>query len=133
MKCYKCGVDKSEADFPFMNKAKNERNVVCKECQREYKRKHYYKKKEEHYARNRKMYAKLREYVDSQKDKCIICGEEEKVCLDFHHVKGGKKEAIANLVRGGSLRKLKEEIEKCVILCANCHRKVHGGVVKLVS
>lgn len=31
----------------------------------------------------------------------------------------------------GSLLKVEEEINKCIILCANCHRKLHAGIIKL--
>ena len=57
--------------------------------------------------------------------KCVRCGESFPECLDFHH-KGKKDNLVTVLVnRGCSIEKIKEEMSKCEILCANCHRKEH--------
>ena len=42
--------------------------------------------------------------------------------LDFDHVRGIKKAGINQLVRNGTMNQLLEEIPKCEIVCANCHR-----------
>ena len=90
----------------------------------------YLKNKEAHYERNKKNEEKIREYVISQKKPCIICSESEKACIDFHHL--SNKDINVSLVhKYGSLKKAKNEIEKCVCLCANCHRKVHAGIIDL--
>lgn len=60
--------------------------------------------------------------------KCIKCGENHPACLEFHHRNPEEKEMnISHYSRGGwlSRRKLLEEVEKCDVLCANCHRKEH--------
>lgn len=57
--------------------------------------------------------------------KCQICGESHLSCLDFHHSNPIKKELnISNFSRY-SFKLIKKEIEKCIVLCANCHRKFH--------
>lgn len=61
---------------------------------------------------------------------CSRCPESDPVCLDFHHLDPDKKEAtLSHIVGRGSWSKehVQREIEKCIILCANCHRKEHGG------
>lgn len=45
-------------------------------------------------------------------------------CLDFHHLKD-KEFNISNEIRNLSIENLKKEINKCVVLCSNCHRKLH--------
>ena len=57
---------------------------------------------------------------------CSICGYNKCAsALDFHH-KGDKEFSIAHMVNSNwSLKKIIEEIDKCVILCANCHRELH--------
>lgn len=62
---------------------------------------------------------------------CAICGEKETVCLEFHHKDANKKDMSVAEMRSHSFEKILEEIDKCVILCANCHRKVHAGLVQL--
>jgi len=129
--CSKCNNSKDDDRFPFKNKSENKRSSVCKECQREYKNKHYSLNKESHYKRNKATTAKLRSYANSVKHTgCVVCGENDVCCLDFHHTKDKTKE-VAVIVNLGSMIKLKSEVEKCVVLCSNCHRKLHAGRFKL--
>lgn len=52
---------------------------------------------------------------------CSVCGYKNMgVALDFHHVIGEKFDAVANLTHGPR-EILKEEMRKCIVLCANCH------------
>ena len=58
--------------------------------------------------------------------KCKVCGENHPATLDFHHVDPNEKEhSIDRLVRNRSWKTIERELEKCVVLCANCHRKHH--------
>lgn len=56
---------------------------------------------------------------------CIDCGEEDPIVLDFDHVDPSTKhKGISELKYGQcSLRLLRHEIAKCVVRCANCHRR----------
>lgn len=56
---------------------------------------------------------------------CSRCIESDYRCLDFHHKdRTTKTAAVSQMVNEGkSLKSIKKEIEKCIILCANCHRK----------
>lgn len=58
---------------------------------------------------------------------CVRCGEDDPACLDFHHRDPAAKELHIGRVAGAgwSLARIKAEIEKCDVLCANCHRKLH--------
>jgi hypothetical protein len=57
---------------------------------------------------------------------CRRCGEADGCCLDFHHVGDQKEDAINKLVRDGySVAAIRTEMDRCVVLCANCHRKQH--------
>jgi len=58
---------------------------------------------------------------------CIRCGEDTIVCLDFHHLDPTKKEmCIARAVnRGWSKERILREANKCLVLCKNCHAKIH--------
>ncbi len=73
--------------------------------------------------------ARLRSWVSEQKAEtgCERCGEANPACLDFHHRNPDDKEmAVGDMVTHGHGReRLSEEIAKCVVLCANCHRKEH--------
>jgi hypothetical protein len=57
---------------------------------------------------------------------CTVCGENHPATLDFHHVvRSPENKKVHRLVGNGSYKKAIEEIKKCVVLCANCHRKHH--------
>jgi hypothetical protein len=58
---------------------------------------------------------------------CIICGENHPAALDFHHKKPQKTDKKVNdLVSDGHTKiRIQAEIDKCEVLCSNCHRKHH--------
>lgn len=63
---------------------------------------------------------------EARKDGCVRCGESDVACLDFHHRNGkADKEGHIGFIRRFSVKRIKAEIAKCDVLCANCHRKHH--------
>lgn len=64
--------------------------------------------------------------LENKKCGCQMCGEKRPECLDFHHVDPStKKYGVAKMVgMKMALETIKEEIAKCQVLCANCHRVV---------
>jgi len=75
--------------------------------------------------RRRKLKLKAVEYLGG---KCVRCGYDKYVgALDFHHLDPSKKEiTISSYSRGW--KHIKAELDKCIILCANCHREEHKKV-----
>jgi len=68
--------------------------------------------------------------------KCQFCGYSKCLrALEFHHVsRHSKRASIAELIRrsaGVSGRELIAELNKCVLLCANCHREVESGLAEV--
>jgi hypothetical protein len=53
----------------------------------------------------------------------VDCGETDPVVLEFDHVRGEKKGEIAMMVRVDGWDKIVEEMAKCELRCANCHRR----------
>ena len=67
-------------------------------------------------------------FRDYKKDlKCSRCSETHPAVIDFHHRdKSEKDDDIAYFVANGySTKSIMKEIDKCEVLCANCHRKLH--------
>lgn len=62
---------------------------------------------------------------------CVICGEKDPVVLDFHHVNPQEKEFEISYGRKRKLSAVLNEIEKCVVVCRNCHAKIHAGSIIL--
>jgi len=93
------------------------------------KRQEYYRRtKEEHIARAAVSRAKAKERWQQFKStlSCTKCGESHPASLDFHHVIKENKKSVNKLLTNGAYRAaMKEVVEKCIVLCANCHRKLH--------
>ena len=79
---------------------------------------------EENAAYRRSRARVRREYTDKVKNQpCVDCGEAfPPVAMDFDHVRGQKEFQISDARSRTSFKKLQEEIAKCDIVCANCHR-----------
>jgi hypothetical protein len=58
-------------------------------------------------------------------NKCVRCGESDPACLVFHHTDPSNKKASVHKLYKYGLNSVKKEIDKCIILCANCHMKLH--------
>ena len=67
-------------------------------------------------------------YIDYIKSvsSCERCNEGRTACLDFHHISPLDKSFALSDVGGKGIKKVKAEISKCIILCANCHRILHA-------
>ena len=58
--------------------------------------------------------------------KCVNCGFSHIACMDFHHEDPTTKlDSVHRLVNNGQFALAQEEIKKCIVLCANCHRIHH--------
>ena len=129
--CTKCFLQKPLDEFPWRNRLLGKRHSVCKECYAKRSNEWYQDNKKAHIEnvrQNRIGYREAgRKYVLDYllTHPCSQCGESDPRVLEFHHDKGEKENEVSRLIgRGASLDKLKAEIEKCTVLCANCHRKL---------
>jgi hypothetical protein len=69
--------------------------------------------------------------IEYKGGKCQICGYNRYAgALDLHHIKGVKKFTMGEDGYTHSWDKIKRELNKCMLLCANCHREIHGGIIK---
>lgn len=70
-------------------------------------------------------YTKRRIWFNSLKTKCSVCEETHPACLEFHHVNPSEKDFTLGKIVSSPKAVILAEIKKCIILCANCHRKLH--------
>lgn len=64
--------------------------------------------------------------------KCVVCKDKDLWTLDFHHKDPSTKEFnIGQNIGLISLKRLRAEASKCVLLCCSCHRKLHAGLIQL--
>ena len=96
---------------------RNKNQRVCKPCTE--------KRKKKRRRDNKKALVALRG------GKCELCGYDKcGAALDFHHIDPNTKfKAVAHL--SYNLKLMIEEAKKCVMVCSNCHREIHAGIIEL--
>lgn len=111
--CSKCGVEKPITEYHkngFDRQGNQKYRGYCKECANKRETERYWEK---------------RAFVDAQRTVCAKCGETRVYVLDFHHMNPDEKSFTIGKMKKGSEETLQKEIDKCVCLCANCHREFH--------
>lgn len=112
--CTKCGIVKSIDDFYF-HAQKNKRYHCCKQCLSGYMT-----------ERHRKLKLQAVEYKGGA---CVICGYAKCVrALVFHHIDDKEKDFTISHDTSRSWEKIRRELDKCVLICSNCHGEVHAGI-----
>lgn len=131
--CTSCSEEKSLSDFAKDAKRKDGRHNHCKVCRRAAAVLRY----NDPDKVSRRRFDRSRAERNSQlilakkSSGCELCTEKEIVCLDLHHRDPSQKDfGIANNRNLPEVRIL-AELDKCAVLCANCHRKVHAGLITL--
>lgn len=127
-RCTRCEENLSIDKFPIMNKKTGKISSMCIDCKREYDREYWENnkntkgdKKNENAKNNR---ASKRKYIIEflKKSKCVDCPNTDWRVLEFdHRDRETKSFNIADSV-SYSITKIQEEIDKCDVRCANCHR-----------
>jgi len=133
--CPKCKHDLDESMFSKNSGRKDGLQPYCKECRKAIDANSYkasQKRRDTIVLSNTKRIDKNKKFVEKVKGKgCCKCDETEKCTLDFHHIKGSdKKFDIASGIQSNGLEAIKNEIRKCILVCSNCHRKIHAGILQ---
>ncbi len=129
--CTKCKLSKAVALFGVCSRNKDGLDTLCKSCYNTRKRKWHLTDsgvKAYNKARARAAEKKIKA-IEYKGGKCNDCGGVfHPAVYEFHHISPNEKEAEPATLRNYSWEKLKKEIDKCVMLCANCHRIRHYSV-----
>lgn len=132
--CTKCSKLKPKTEFYVKDKKSGRLHAQCKTCYKEHRKstykEHYEKYRNEYLERGKIRRAKLRAEFRSNMLKfldgkaCIKCGENDIRVLELDHIDATQKDfSISHAVRiGKNWIQVQEEIKKCQILCANCHK-----------
>lgn len=139
--CTKCGQEKDISCFQYRKKDNCYRGE-CKSCRDVYNKQWADKHPERHTiickkALNNlnKKIAEITRQVNKIKEKgCSYCGYKQfPECIQFHHIDPSVKEmGIGDMIgKGKKLDAILKEIEKCILLCVNCHLALHNGDIKL--
>lgn len=136
--CTKCELEQDECEFPHRRKKLDGGSYrvsirsICKKCVNEYNRV-YCKTKPNQKIAVKALKLRTREFVKSTKlsKGCVICGYNKSArALHFHHMNPENKNFdICWAAREKMAKyKIQNEIDKCVVLCANCHAEVEDGI-----
>lgn len=126
--CSRCQLIKELSEFGRLKKTKDGYNHICKICKRIYDNTYHenrditkktYKNTKQK-ERILKIKTEIKIYLSDKK--CKKCGEKRIPTLDFHHISDKSFNISDGIKNGYSLNKIQKEIEKCEILCSNCHR-----------
>ena len=124
-KCCTCKKEKDLEGFNRSSRSKDGRQAQCRQCSKD----HYsansgrYKQQIAVTKQARKIEIRkfLRDYLLAHP--CVDCGETDPIVLDFDHVRGRKIMDICTMIKHGAFARIRAEVEKCDIRCANCHRR----------
>lgn len=109
--CPSCKLTKPITDF-YNRRNKKGNSCYCKICTNNYT-----------LERQRKLKAQSVEYLGG---KCRDCGcTGHPTIFDFHHIDPSEKEYTIGHSKCVSFEKVKKELDKCILLCSNCHRLRH--------
>lgn len=109
--CQHCGSTDPENFYPRMKSN-------CKDC---------HNKKRGVYNRTNKELA-----LEYKGNKCQCCGYDKCIAaLEFHHLDPSAKDPNFVRMKNGQFEKMKPELDKCILVCSNCHREIHAGLLNL--
>jgi hypothetical protein len=140
-RCDRCGELKAVAEFAWRRRrGVQRRDNYCRGCRAEYQREHYEKHKERYVERavrrKQQLIAERAKFMIElfRARPCADCGETDPLVLEFDHLVD-KKFNVGAGIRERNLQSVRDEIAKCDVVCANCHRRrtaFRAGSLRLV-
>jgi hypothetical protein len=139
--CALCGIEKPLTEYSGGGAASTKRDCYCRPCRAEYGRRHHVANRARYVEKATRRKERLREtnyelLISYLRERiCGDCGERDVLVLEFDHV-ADKSFSIATALRDRSWPQILAEIEKCEVVCANCHRRrtaIRGGFARYVA
>ena len=128
VKCYRCGEHKPADEFAWRRRHIGQRDSFCRPCRKAYGREHYLANRQRYIDQARKQKAQLQlertrfllDYFVTHP--CTDCGEADPIVLEFDHLRD-KEFNISSGLSGFKWQTILDEMAKCEVVCANCHRR----------
>jgi hypothetical protein len=126
--CPSCGKEKDLKEFNKSKSKSDGLNTCCRKCSNKTSKKYYYLNTEKHRENiriiNQKNLKENRQKIfDYYKTHpCVDCGNDNPVVLEFDHRDSSEKIDIVSRMVNSGRSWIKNEIDKCDVRCANCHR-----------
>ena len=127
-KCYRCEELKPVEAFSWRRKAKGERDSFCRPCRAAYGREHYEANRQRYIdqaaiSKQRLRLARTKFLIEFfESNPCVDCGETDPIVLEFDHLRD-KSFAVGGQLSCRSWESILAEMQKCDVVCANCHRR----------
>lgn len=128
LRCSACGQKKPAAEFSFSDEARRLLNSYCRGCHAAYRHAHYLANKPDYVrraiaqmsARRKENRRQVLAYLSTHP--CVDCGIADPVVLEFDHRDPRLKAAHVGVLMSKPWVRVRAEIDKCDVRCANCHR-----------
>jgi predicted HNH restriction endonuclease len=144
--CLDCSPFKAHNTSNLLIHSLDENDIKkCPMCQKEKTLSEFYKRRE-HTRKQHSPYCKTcsnnmtverqrnvkQKAVDYLGGKCSICDYNKYTgALEFHHIDPAEKDFTIAQLKLTSFERIKTELDKCLLLCANCHREIHAGITEI--
>lgn len=124
-RCCTCKEVKPLTEFNRMKRSKDGCQGSCRDCNKAYHYAHWDRHMAQVKARDQRLRRENRQrMVDLlRRSRCADCGERDIVVLEFDHLRDKRWNIGAMISRNREWAQILEEIEKCEVVCANCHRR----------
>ena len=138
-RCHRCEELKDSTQFTWGRTGKK-RDSLCRPCRSAYGAEHYRANRARYIARaaehGKQLAVQRTQYLIGyfEDHPCLDCGEDDPVVLEFDHV-GEKEFSIGHALKSYKWQRILDEIERCEVVCANCHRRRtarRGGHLRLL-
>lgn len=134
--CLECSPLKEHNTIQLYQSKTEINNKTCPKCQQKLSIECFYKRRgNKPSAYCKKCYNRItlerqhqlkQKYIDYKGGKCEICGYNKCIsALTFHHINPDEKEFTISHRQSISFENMKAEIDKCQLLCCNCHNEIH--------
>lgn len=113
--CNQCKQELPLSKFYKKGGTKNQYSFLCRKCWNKYQ-----------FEKQKAVKVKCAEYLGGQ---CKTCNYDKYIgALDFHHLDPKEKEFAMSIGRNYSFERCKPELDKCILVCKNCHAEIHHGL-----
>lgn len=128
--CSKCKQELPMSMFRWRNKKLGKVHSQCKACESAAEKIRYANSKQRQQSVTEKALLQKENNTNivniAKQCGCQKCGELRPYLMEFHHTNPKEKvNTIAHMIKSSSQANLEKELQKCVVLCANCHREFH--------
>lgn len=127
--CIKCKTEKTIDSFHADKARKDGKSSWCKQCKyesnKQYERKRSSLRIDQRSDLRNRNYKFVMEFLKN--NPCVDCGETDLLVLEFDHLNGPQRKenrVMSKASCGASLETLVEEMSKCEVRCANCHKRI---------